>query len=143
MEDEGVQGALGTGAFSGRVFRQGQLKEGVELDALAAEPGVVEDHAPAAHVAAAGQRRQGAAFAAGLAEHPEIPFAEVMASKGDATCRIPQPVEDDQRIGRGACGKHLQLKGVVESGIHQLERQPDFTAVHRTSNLIRDLPQPA
>src|SRR3954467_3440809 len=64
MEDERVQGALGTGSFCGRILRRRQLKERVQLDTLAAEAGILENDPPATPVPGADQWRQVPPFGA-------------------------------------------------------------------------------
>src|SRR4029077_14145766 len=45
MKDQGVERPLDTGAMGGGVLGERKLEEGVHLHALAAAPGILEDHA--------------------------------------------------------------------------------------------------
>src|SRR4051812_25471008 len=142
MKDQCVQGALGTGALGGGILRQRKLKERVKLDALAAEPGIVEDHAPAADVAGASQRWKTQPRSTSLAQHAEISVAEIVPAERDAAVRIPQAIEHHQRIGCPRGLQHFELKSIVEPRIHQFQRQSDTTG-RRAANLSRHLAQPA
>src|SRR5213596_3161070 len=56
MEDERVQGPLGARAVCGGILGERQLKESVELNALAAAARVLEDHAAGADIAGADEK---------------------------------------------------------------------------------------
>src|SRR2546427_11860391 len=58
-EYEGVERPLGTGAVRGGVLGKGKLEEGVQLHALAAAAGVLEDHAAGGDVPGARERAVG------------------------------------------------------------------------------------
>ena len=127
----GARAAGGCRAVAG-YSRERQLEEGVQLDALAAQPGVLEDQAARSRrcrcrrAAGAGSPRRSRRL-----EHPEVAVAQVTSAVGHARARIPQPVEHDQRVGRAGRLHHLELKVIVEPGIHQLEREPDRAARRR------------
>src|SRR6266511_3011247 len=59
VKHECMERPLGTGAVGGGVLGEGNLEEGVHLDALAAAAGVVDDHTAGADVAGARERLVG------------------------------------------------------------------------------------
>src|SRR4026209_1769360 len=96
VEEQDMERTLRPGAFGGGVLRERELEEAVQLHALAAEPGIVDDEPPGGDVAGAGERGGGGAAGSRRLKHPEIPLAEVEPAKRDALLRIPQPVKDHQ-----------------------------------------------
>src|SRR5687767_1964570 len=95
----------------------------MQLNAFAAEPGVVEDETAATHVSGAAQRRRGQVLLANRPEHSKVSVAQVESSERNRQLRIPHPIEDHQSICTGRCFDHPDLELVVEPGVHQLERQ--------------------
>src|SRR6266705_1288381 len=59
MKHEHVERPLRTGAMGGGVLGERELEKGVQLHALAAAAGILEDHAAGADVPRAGERAVG------------------------------------------------------------------------------------
>src|SRR5215204_1290237 len=57
IEDQGVQGTLGTRPGCGSVLRERKLKTGMQLDTFAAGAGIIQENPPATYVAAGHQGR--------------------------------------------------------------------------------------
>src|SRR5215216_61313 len=57
IEDQGMQGTLGTSPGCGSVLRERQLKTGMQLDTFAAGAGIIQENSPATYVAAGHQGR--------------------------------------------------------------------------------------
>ena len=142
-KQQGVQRPLGARADRRRILGERELEEGVELDALAAEPGVVQDHAAGADVAGAG--RAAAGRCAPTAARP----APAGCDRSGRSLHRRRPRSADQRrlkqtsaSAPAAASIISQLEGVVVPGVHQLERQRG-RAPPAHADLRGHLPQPA
>src|SRR5438046_3743615 len=69
MEYEGVERPLGTGAVRGGVLGKGKLEEGVQLHALAAAAGVLEEHAAGPNIPSTGEGRDRRTGVRGASDH--------------------------------------------------------------------------
>src|SRR5712692_8202146 len=114
VKDEGVQRPRRARPVRGRVPGERQLEEGVQLDAVAAAPGVLQDHSAGADVAGACQadRRTGGRGDGGgvCAENAQIAIAQVPTSIRHAPLDVEQPIEAYERVGVAAGVHHLELE---------------------------------
>ena len=134
MEQQRVQRPLGAGAGRGRILGERQLEEGVQLDALAAELRVLQDHAPGGDVAGAGERRPVDARGLHRGQRTQVPIAQVVASICYAALGGPEAVEAHQVVRARRGLHHVQLEGVVVPGVHQLEPHADGRAAGATAD---------
>src|SRR5437879_8566881 len=99
----------------------------MELDTLAAAPGVLEDHPAGADIAGADERAveggRGRSKAVEV-QGAQVAVAQVPASVGHLGLPVEQSVEAHERVGAAARLQHVDLKRVVEASVHQLHGYP-------------------
>src|SRR5439155_19599808 len=108
MKHERVERALGTGAVGGGVLGERELEKGVQLHALAAAAGVLEDHATGADVAGTCQPREPRGQSS--RQRSQIPIAQLPTAVSHTSLLIEQSVEAHQRIHARARVHHLDLE---------------------------------
>ena len=112
----------------------------MQLDALAAAPGVFKNHTARADVAGAGEPR---VYAGGHGvQHPQVPVAQVPPAVRHAPFCIEQSVEANEGVDLLAGLDHLELEGVIEARVHELDGDPDGHG-GRGANVPRHFAQPA
>jgi hypothetical protein len=142
VEIERVEGALRAGAAGGRVLGERKLEEGVELNALASEAGVVEEQTTRGDVPGAGERGHRRARGPGGGEHAQVAVAQIVSAVRHPQLGRPQPVEYHERVGLGGGFHHAELESVVVAGVHQLEREADRARAGARADVSGHLAQP-
>src|SRR3989454_10387885 len=106
VKHERVERALGARALGRGILGQGKLEERVDLDALAAAPGVLEDHPAGADVAGAREPRPDGR---GNVQDTQIPVTQVPSPVRDALLGVEQAIEADERVSTPTSVHHLEL----------------------------------
>ena len=139
----------GAGARRWRDTRaSGSWKNVCSCDALAAAPRVVERSCGRSrrcrYRRARGRQRSSHRPAARAARSTRR-LRSLRSQPPYATPRlvVPQPVEAHQRVRGVGGGQHLELEGVVEARVHELEREPDGTRAGGAPDPAGHLAQPA
>src|SRR4029077_11333877 len=134
--------ALAPGAYGRRILVQRELEERMQLDALAAAPGIVHEHASGTDVARPAEGASGHATRADSIEHPQVPVAELPTAVRHLPVRVEQSVEDSGAVGVPRGREHIELEIVVEARVHELELHPGAVA-RGLADPVRNLGDPA
>ena len=124
----------------------GSWKNVCSCDALAAGARVVEHQPAGADVPGSHERRgRGVVTPAARQRASTRRLRSLRSQPPYATPRrvVPQPIEAHQRVGGGGGGQHLELEGIVEARVHELEREPDAGAEPPRPDPAGHLAQPA
>src|SRR2546422_9079333 len=105
VKHERVERALGARALGRGILGQGKLEERVELDALAAAPGVLEDH-PAGHDVPCS--REPRPDGRGHVQGTQVSVAQFPSAIRYPAPGVEQPVEAHEGVGTGASLHHLR-----------------------------------